>query len=354
MPFQIIRNDITQLKTDAIVNAANSSLKMGGGVCGAIFKAAGAWKLGAECRKIGHCDVGDAVITSGYKLPAKHIIHTVGPVWNGGDHGERELLYSCYKSSLELAQKHGCESIAFPLISSGVFGYPKDQALQVAISAIGSFLLQHDMTVYLVVFDKSAFSLSEKLFADVQEYIDDNYVEAHPELRSRRLETPQIQESRDFDEATVILDAEDFSPAQLPPNDMAKQSVSTPTAQPRSLDDVLSRMEETFSQALLRIIDEKGCKDSDVYKRANIDRRVFSKIRSNKDYRPSKNTALAFAIALELSLDDTRDLLMRAGYALSHSNKLDVIVEYFIGQQNYNIFEINEALFAFDQSLLGA
>lgn len=338
MPLEIVRNDITKMHTDAIVNAANNRLEQGGGVCGAIFKAAGADRLRAECRRIGHCAVGSAVITEGYDLPAKHVIHTVGPVWQGGTHDEEILLTSCYTNSLNLALEHGLTSIAFPLISSGIFGYPKDEALKVAISAIGSFLLKHEMTVYLVVFDKAAYMLSDKLFESIVTYIDDNYVEKRTSRRRRRDEEiiKQLRESS-------VLDDDGYFPRFL----------AEPSA-PRSLEDVVNHIGESFTEMLLRLIDESGKTDPEVYKRANLDRKLFSKIRKNLKYRPSKNTALALAVALELNLDQTADLLRRTGYALSPSSRFDLIVEYFIREGNYNIFEINEALFAFDESMLGA
>ena len=242
MPLEIVRNDITKMKVDAIVNAANESLLGGGGVDGAIHRVAGDGLL-AECRTLGGCKTSKAKITGGYNLPVRYVIHTVGPVYRDGKHGEKTLLEACYRESLALAKEYSCESVAFPLISSGVYGYPKDQALKVAIDIISDFLLENEMTVYIVIFDKAAYKISEKL---------------------------------------------------------------------------------------------------------------FSKIRSDINYKPSKPTALAFAISLELSLDETEDMLRKAGFALSHSNKFDIIIEYFISKGNYNIFEINEALFAFDQSLLGA
>lgn len=347
MPLEIVRNDITKMKTDAIVNAANSRLKQGGGVCGAIFAAAGAQELQTECDSIGNCDVGSAVITGGYALPAKNIIHTVGPVWQGGDKDEEKLLISCYTNALLLAKEHRCSSVAFPLISSGIFGYPKDKALQTAIFAIGAFLLENDMTVYLVVFDKAAYTLGDKLFSSITEYIDDNYVERHTSKRLNR----SYEVFRQVREMAAEDEVEFYQVMNKPP--VQPQPV-TASSVPRSLDDVVSRLDESFSQMLLRLIDEKGKKDTDIYKRANIDRKLFSKIRSNPHYQPGKNTAIALAVALELNMDEMRDLLCRAGFALSHSNKFDIIIEYFIKQGNYNIFEINEALFAFDQSMLGA
>lgn len=327
MPLLFIRNDITKMPVDAIVNAANESLLGGGGVDGCIHRAAGP-ELLAECRRLGGCRIGEAKLTGAYRLPCRYVIHTVGPVWRGGGHGEREQLVSCYRASLLLAQEHGCETVAFPLISSGIFGYPKDQALRVAVDTIGAFLLEHDMTVYLVIFDRRAYQISGKLFADIAEYIDDHYVEAHTDPGAERLRRGALH------------------------REMAAP-MCAPMAAP-ALDDLLEHLDAGFSETLLRLIDRSGKKDSEVYKKANVDRKLFSKIRNNSNYKPSKPTALAFAIALELDLAETKDLLARAGYALSASSKFDVIVEYFIRQRNYDIFAINEALFAFDQSLLGA
>lgn len=334
MPLQIVRNDITKMKVDAIVNAANSSLLGGGGVDGCIHRAAGP-ELLAECKMLGGCETGSAKITKGYRLPCKYVIHAVGPRWRDGKHREREKLVSCYRTSLALAKEHGCETVAFPLISSGIYGYPKDQALKVAIDTISDFLLENDMTVYIVIFDRKAYQIGEKLFSDIAAYIDDNYVDEHTDSRSERLRRMQMLSDEPEEET--------FG-APLAP--MA--------ASAKTLDDALSQIDESFSEMLLRKIDEKGMTDAQCYKKANIDRKLFSKIRSDKLYKPSKPTAIAFAIALELSLDETKDMLMKAGFALSHSNKFDIIIEYFIENENYNVFEINEALFAFDQSLLGA
>lgn len=335
MPLQIIRNDITKMKVDAIVNAANSSLLGGGGVDGSIHRAAGP-ELLAECKTLGGCKTGSAKITMGYRLPCKYVIHAVGPRWRGGKHGEREKLVSCYRTSLALAKEHGCETVAFPLISSGIYGYPKDQALKVAIDTISDFLLENDMTVYIVIFDRKAYQISEKLFSDIAAYIDDNYVDEHTDSRSMQMMRLEMLSQEEPEEVSF----------GAPPAPMA--------ASARTLDDALSQIDESFSEMLLRKIDEKGMTDAQCYKKANIDRKLFSKIRSDKLYKPSKPTALAFAIALELPLDETKEMLMKAGFALSHSNKFDIIIEYFIEHGNYNVFEINEALFAFDQSLLGA
>lgn len=327
MPLHIVRNDITTMKVDAIVNAANESLLGGGGVDGAIHRAAGP-RLLRECRTLGGCKTGQAKLTGGYLLPAKYVIHTVGPIWRGGNQGERALLVSAYRASLVLALEHRCESVAFPLISSGVYGYPKDQALQVAVDTIGQFLLSHDMTVYLVIFDRATYTIGNQLFSDITAYIDERYVQTHADR-------PEVERAR-----MGLLHAAPpvFAPCAPPPRDLA---------------EALEQLDESFTQMLLRKIDERGFTDAQCYKRANIDRKLFSKIRSDLHYRPSKSTAMAFAVALELSLPEAKSLLEKAGYAFSHANKFDIIVEYFISHNNYNIFEINEALFAFDQSLLG-
>lgn len=345
MPIKIVRNDITKIECDAIVNAANSSLLGGGGVDGAIHRAAGKGLL-LECMKLGGCKVGQAKLTGFYKLHSKFIIHTVGPKWKGGQNGERELLESCYRESLTLAHDNKCESVAFPLISSGVYGYPKDQALKVAVDTITEFLIDHDMLVYIVVFDKSAFQISEKLFADIATYIDDKYVDTH--FIFNRSFPNALGESTVLAETQIL--PEEFETCEL----QAPRCPSMAMPKDVTLEEVVSQIDESFSQMLLRKIDEKGMTDTECYKKANVDRKLFSKIRSDINYRPSKTTALAFAIALELSLEDTKDMLMKAGFALSHSNKFDIIIEYFITHKNYNVFEINEALFAFDQSLLGA
>ena len=332
MPLHIVRNDITTMKVDAIVNAANESLLGGGGVDGAIHHAAGP-ELLAECRTLGGCKTGQAKVTHGYRLLAKFVIHTVGPIWRGGSYGERELLVSAYHSSLELALANGCETVVFPLISSGVYGYPKDQALKVAVDTIGEFLLSHDMTVYLVIFDRAAYTIGGKLFADIAAYIDDHYVDDHTdsrEIQRRRMAMASMpmEEEEEWDSLPYSLTLSD-------------------------LNEALHKLDESFSQMLLRKIDEAGMTDAQCYKKANIDRKLFSKIRSDVHYKPSKPTAMAFAIALKLPLEEAREMLEKAGFAFSHASKFDIIVEYFIAHRNYNIFEINEALFAFDQSLLG-
>lgn len=337
MPLEIVRNDITRMHVDAIVNAANSSLLSGGGVDGAIHRAAGP-RLLEECRGLGGCPIGEARITGGYNLPCKYVIHTVGPIWQGGRHSERELLASCYRRSLELARQYRCETIAFPLISSGAYGYPKAQALQVAINAITGFLAENDMMVYIVVFTRDAVEVSGKLLGEITAYIDDVYVEEHfdapLEFSRRYAHARSQQKSQEYDE--VFIDV-----------------CSAPTAAPDDLEELLEQVDESFAQMLLRKIDEKHMTDADCYKRANIDRRLFNKIKNNPAYKPGKQTALAFAIALELPLNEARDLLMKAGFALSHSSKTDIVVEYCIKKKIYDIIEINQVLFTLDLQPLG-
>lgn len=335
MPFTIVRQDLTKMKVDAIVNAANTELQMGGGVCEAIFKAAGASELQTACKKLAPIQTGDAVITPGFGLPAKYVVHTAGPVYHGGKNAEEEQLRLCYINSLKRAIENKCKNIAFPLISSGIYGYPKDEALRVATGAIQDFLREHELDVYLAVFDKEAFSLSEKLIGEVESYIDEHYVVEHKFTRRELLDI-----EREALGESDIISYNVQSPMQVP-------TVGT------GIDELVGSLDEPFSETLLRLIDAKGKTDVEIYKRANLDRKLFSKIRTGKGYTPSKRTAIALAVALELSLDETDDLLERAGYALSHSQKFDVIIEYFIVSKKYDIFEINEVLFKYDQPLLG-
>ena len=337
MPLIIVRNDITKMNVDAIVNAANETLLGGGGVDGAIHRAAGRGLL-EECRTLGGCKTGKAKITGGYDLPAKYVIHTVGPIYEDGRHGEAKQLKSCYVEALNLARENGCRSVAFPLISSGAYGYPKREAYSIAVGAICDFLLENDMTVYLVIFDKASFILGEKIFSSIREYIDDNYVDTNYDPIRERRRVPRKITSYDC-----------ASPYSIKPY-IPKMSLARASD---DLDTRLGKIDESFSEMLLRKIDERGITDAECYKKANIDRKLFSKIRSDINYRPSKPTAIAFAISLELTLDETNDMLRKAGFALSHSNKFDIIIEYFISLGNYNVYEINEALFAFDQPLLG-
>ena len=355
MPFSIIRNDITKMQVDAVVNSANPQPVIGEGVDGAIHAAAGP-KLLEKRRRIGALAVGQAAISRGYDLPAKYVIHTVGPVWRGGEKNERELLRMCYLNALELAHSRHCASVAFPLISAGVYGFPRGEAMQIALAAISEFLLRHEMMVWLVVYDAASFAVSEKLFDTVRSYIDARMVEEEEKRKKARYEA-RVRRVMEANGSTVeeigVFSA--AMPMPLAASEMMPSAEKTkaPQKKKRSLDDLMKNVEETFSGMLLRLIDEKGMKDSDVYKRANIDRKLFSKIRTNPEYHPKKQTALALAVALRLNLDETKDLLLRAGFALSPSSKFDIILEYFITEENYDIFEINEVLFAFEQPLIG-
>ena len=345
MPFEILRNDITKMAVDAIVNSANPRPVAGLGTDSSIHGAAGPELLAAR-QRIGNICVGQAAITPGFQLQARYVIHTVGPVWDGGSYGEEKLLKSCYENSLRLAREYGCRSIAFPLIATNNYGFPKDKALQIAISAFSEFLLEWDMQIYLVVFDRNAYRLSEKLVTSIKSYIDDNYVNqwersvyGSPDQRNRQISRRQ-------------MDLELYKESILPPDECLSAPMAAPMA--ANLQDMLRHKEAGFAQTLFQYIDASGRKDSEIYKKANLSKQHFSKIRSNPNYKPTKPTALALAIALELDLEKTKDLIGRAGFALTNSSKFDLIIRYFIENRNYNILEINMALYEFDQNLLGS
>lgn len=342
MPLEIIRNDITRMRVDAIVNAANASLMGGGGVDGAIHRAAGPGLL-EECRALGGCRTGEAKATGGHRLPCKYVIHTVGPVWHGGGADEEALLARCYQSALTLAHARGCESVAFPLISAGAYGFPRELALQIAVETARAFLEKHDMRVILVLYDAQSFRLCGGLYENVAQYIDDYYVHTHTDAARERRRAAHVRHA-----------AVDSCPAAPPFFEPCESMPQEPSGIPHALREALGSLDETFSQMLLRKIDERGMKDSACYKKANLDRKLFSKIRSDVHYKPSKRTALALAVALELPLHETQELLHKAGLALSHSSKFDVIIEYCIQNGIYDIYTINRILFDFDQALLGA
>lgn len=373
MPFQIVRADLTKMKVDAIVNTANPMPVIGAGVDSAIYEAAGEAKLLAKRKKIGVIPVGEAAVTDAFDLNANYIIHTVGPIWQDGNHKERQLLSSCYRNSIELALQYHCESIAFPLISTGVYGFPKWEALQIAIEVFRECLEHSEIDIYLVVYDRESFDLSGRIFQEVDAYIDDHYI-VEKKRTAKYQEDSEIQRNRrrqPMEPTDVCESCMSFESAPTP--NLAPVPKLEHTSKPkitkksemrfenritslnkRSLDDVLLGLGETFSESLFRYIDEKGLDEVSVYKKANISRKVFSKIRSNKYYTPSKKTAVAFAIALQLNLDETKDFLSRAGLALSPSDKFDLIVQYFISEGIYDIYSINLALFEHDQQLLGA
>ena len=423
MPFHIIRNDITKVHSDAIVNTANPEPVYAGGTDAAVYHAAGAEKLLAERKKIGRISPGQAAFTPAFALQAKYIIHTVGPVWQGGDHREFELLASCYRNSLSIALQLGCKSIAFPLISTGVYGFPKDRALEIALREISGFLEKSEMNVTLVVFDRKSFDLSAGLAADIRQYIDENYVEKRsseeyaidrqssgqsPEKRRRsdnfqavrrqsarsdrpagasrkssgkdialpeeipdyllREEAaeyePDLFLSASIDSASAYAGGpadEMISPAETEIPAMTagtthdrKFKKDLPARPQRSLQDVMSQVGENFQECLLRLIDERGLTDAQVYKRANIDRKLFSKIRCNPDYKPRRKTIISLAVALELNIDEMSDLLLKAGIALSPGSKFDLIIRYCVENQIYDSMKINAILFDYNQPLLGA
>ena len=341
MPLQIIRQDITKMRVDAIVNTTNEEMIGYSGVDLAIHTIAGA-ELDTECAKLAPLGLGQAKLSGAYGLPCKYVIHTSGPVWRGGLVGESIILRSCYIESLKLAVKSGCRSIAFPLISSGVYGYPKDQVLKFAIQTITEFLFAHELTVYLCVFDKESYSFSQKLFSDIQEFINDEYVDEHDE---------DFYEA--FDGSIDEMPMAKCIHAPMCADAMMPRKRETSSAAGKSLREYMKQMDRSFQEMLFDLIDESGMTDVECYKKANVDKRTFSKIKSNKDYKPSKQTVIAFAISLQLDMDTTQELLATAGFTLSRSKVFDKIIRYFIHNGNYDIFEINEALFEFDQQLLG-
>ena len=344
MPFLIVRNDITKMPVDAIVNAANNSLLGGGGVDGAIHRAAGPQLL-AECRTLGGCATGDAKITKGYNLPAKYVIHTVGPVWDGGGNGEEKTLAACYRKSLELALEKGCETVAFPLISSGAYRFPKDRALQIATQTISDFVIHHDITVYLVVFDRNSYVLSEKLFRDIESYIDENYVDLNLRSENLRGRSPMFSSRKKASETPFP-----YGDMEIMEKMVIRSAIPF---EDTDWDDLFTDMDETFSQTLLRLIEARGMTNAQAYKKANIDKKHFAKIKNNKDYHPTKYTVLAFAIALKLNMEETKALMEKAGLALTKSNRFDLIVSFFIENGRYDIFELNDVLFEYDLPLLG-
>lgn len=342
MSLHLLRADMTAIPCDAMVVPANSTLLSGGSVFGAVSSAAGQ-EFFEKCRILGGCAAGEAKYVSVHYLPCRYVILTAGPVWEGGNTGETKLLADCYRNSLQLARKLGAKKIAFGLIDSGIYGYPPEIALQTAVDAITDYLAKHTMQVYLVMFDWVAYHGRSGGSHALQAYIDKHFTG-----------------NRAVPAAPVLFaaNAEEVSPiAAKPKRSVFKRREQKPVTFgliPDSLSKAVAQVDESFSQMLLRKIDESGMTDAECYKKANIDRRLFSKIRSDIHYKPKKTTAIAFALALELDLEETKELLMKAGFALTHSSKFDIIVEYFIEREEYDLFAINEALFRFDQVLIGS
>ncbi len=360
MPLNIIRQDISRVRADAIVNSANPLPVVGRGVDSALHAAAGP-RLLEDRRRIGSIKPGEAAVTAAGNLPARVVVHTVGPVWEGGGRSEAATLRNCYVSSLDAARRAGCASIAFPLISTGTYGFPKDLALRVAKRAIEDYLGRCDMDVMLVVYDEESFQLSRALSQDVESFI----ASRSGMFGMDSDDSPFVPADR------IIPGSADFG--GLPSDDVgapeevgvaekacfsARMADFVPTcaaAAPvkRSLDDVVSQVGESFAEALLRMIDERGLADPEVYRRANIDRKLFSKIRNNPAYQPKKGTAIGLAVALRLDIDDTLDLIGRAGYTLSDASVGDLIVRYFIERDQWDVNDINIVLFKYDQPLIG-
>lgn len=363
MPFEIVRNDIVKMQVDAIVNTANPDPVVGTGVDTAVHAAAGPALLEAR-KEVGALAVGEAAATPAFDLPAKYVIHVAGPVWVDGEHGEEDLLKKCYRSALEVAVAQGCETVAFPLLSSGNYGFPKDVALRAAIAEFGTFLLDHDMLVYLVVFGEDAYRLSSNLFSSVQSYIDEHYVaekaaeEYAPEsagaqnLYSAQERRRRAAQQQYFNAAPSMASPEPDEDGAVLSEEVAEYSFAKikPKA---SLEDMIRDMDASFSDTLIALIDATGEKPSTIYKKANISKQLYSKINSDSNYQPLKTTAIAFCIALELSLDETQALLAKAGYTLSNSILFDVVVASFIARENYDIIALNIALFERDLSLIG-
>lgn len=396
MPFKIVRNDITKMNTEAIVNTANDHATVGTGCDSAVYKAADYNELlKYREEKIGFVPEGDAFITPGFKLQAKYIIHAVSPLYMGGDQGEEEKLRSCYRKSLQIAKENGIKSISFPLISTGGFGYPKEEGMRIAVDEINAFLLSNEMDVFLVVFDTKATQLGEKIYPGLEAYIDHNYVkEAREEeygdayFGSMRPSEPgydaylsnaQMIERRTRRNTEVQRrEMSDFSVQSVPPvgavpkaskssftgsifkKEQAKKSVSDEALQvdeccecdeasifdfeeqhESKLQERMRHMSDTYSEYLMYLIQERNMENAEVWKRAIVDKKVFSKIKNNVNYHPNKLTALCLCVGAKLNLDESKDLLARAGYALSPCDKTDIIFSYFIENEIYDMIELD-------------
>ena len=347
MPLLFLRQDITKVEADAIVNTSNTKLLQGSGTSRAIFLAAGEEELTKACEKIGECEIGKAVITPAFNLSAKYIIHVVGPIWMNGTANEVELLYKSYESALKLAKEKNVESIAFPLISAGNYKFPVELALKTAMGAINDFLMKNDMMVYLIIYNRKVFDVSKNLELSLKEFIDDKYIAAKDETYD---EIYDVRMNDAISQKNIANISNDWRDNDKCDNNIAFYEVHNKKS---TLDEMLNDKVETFTEFLFRLIDERGMSDVEVYRKANIDRKLFSKIRSNINYTPSKKTILCLAIALELSVSQTNELLMKAGYTLSESSKSDVVISYFLEQGKYNILEINEVLFEYELPILG-
>ena len=379
MPFQIIRNDITRVKADAIVNTANPNVAIGSGVDTAIYNAAGRDRLFAERAKIGPIERGDVAITRAFNLDAKYIIHAVGCRWEGGDKKEAELLRQCYDKSLALAAKKRCKSIAFPVMATGCYGFPQKIGMEIAVDSFTRFLEEHDMEIYLVVFDKGTVKVSGELGEEVRSFIDDEYVsdafvdeysdKGAPEGLANASVYLETVEEADYSVADDSL-PDTSEPSVWHLNSARRRSEDIPemtvgaapmaggflhgAASPRtkmkalksdSLDDVLKDIyTDTCEKHLQQLINKKGLKNSEVYAAANINKQYFSKLLKGK-VKPSKEKVLALAVGLHLNMDETVDFLGLAGYAISPISQTDAVVKYFIEHENYNVIKIDMVLF---------
>lgn len=327
MPFKIVRNDLTKMQVDAIVNTANPEPRYSTGTDTAVYKAAGEKELLEERKKIGYMNEGEVAITPGFKLPAKYIIHAVSPRFYNGKSGEERKLRECYKKSLQLAAEYQCNSIAFPLIATGSLGYPKEEGMRIALDEINSFLMKQNMLVYLVVFDTAATKLGLNLYPDLEAYIDHNYVcEKHEEEYGNRSfcyvrsSAPQYLVESD-DEYYDFLEQKETA-----------------------LEERMNHMSDTFQEYLMYLIEAKKLTNAEVYKRAIVTKQLFSKIKLNPEYHPDKATAMRLCVGARLNIDETKDLLARAGYALSPCDKRDIIFSFFIENEVFDMIEIDIAL----------
>ena len=352
MPFKIVRNDITHVKADVIVNTANPKPIYASGTDLAVYQAAGADELLAERKKVGCIERGDIAVTGAYALNAKYIIHTVGPIWMDGKNNEFETLESCYAKSLQKALELGCDSIAFPLISTGVYGVPKDKALQIAVSVFSRFLLENEMQIILVVFDKKSFQLSGQLVGEIDSFIDANYIRqkrrteySRRPFRCSRIESDITDDSEVYEECSRYTEAEESETELFMSIPMPEKAMS--------LEEELENVRMSFHDKLFELIGESGMDNKDVWKRANLDRKHFSKIQCDEKYHPKKKTVMSLCIALELDLEQAKDLLARADWAFSPSSKVDLIVQKAIIDKQYDIYQLNLVLFQYTNEILG-
>lgn len=339
MSFKIVRNDITKMNTEAIVNTANDHATVGTGCDSAVYKAAGYDKLlKYRTEKIGFVPEGDAFITSGFDLRAKYIIHAVSPLYMGGNQGEEEKLRSCYRKSLQLAKENGIKSISFPLISTGGFGYPKEEGMRIAVDEIHAFLLGNEMEIFLVVFDKKSTQLGEKIYPGLEAYIDHNYVkdagkEEYGDACFGAVRPREPGCDRYLSHAQMV-ERRTRKNAEAPFFDFEEQHES-------KLEERMKHMSDTYSEYLMYLIQERNMANAEVWKRAIVDKKIFSKIKNNRNYHPNKLTALCLCVGAKLNLDESKDLLARAGYALSPCDKTDIIFSYFIENEIYDMIELD-------------